>query len=42
VKKVFKSALRHPFAVMVLSLFTTVLAVLSVVSGFRMETNLDT
>jgi predicted RND superfamily exporter protein len=41
-KKFFKSALDHPYAVMVLALGITVLAVLSVVSGFRMETNLDT
>ncbi|OHD21532.1 MAG: hypothetical protein A2Y38_17995 [Spirochaetes bacterium GWB1_59_5] len=41
-KKFFKSALGHPYAVMVLALGVTALAVLSVVSGFRMETNLDT
>ncbi|HPG85625.1 MAG TPA: MMPL family transporter, partial [Spirochaetales bacterium] len=41
-QKLFKSTLRHPFIVMSLALGITALAVLSVVSGFRMETNLDT
>lgn len=41
-KRFFKTALGHPYAVMVMALGITLLAVLSVVSGFRMETNLDT